>query len=200
MGKPQEPVETLGQGRFLRLIRDGRWEYVCRNNGPHVVAVLGATDAGNVLLIEQFRHPVGAVVIEFPAGLIGDDAASTDDVFHPATSITVNADAILESAGRELEEETGFRAATLRLLSHGPSSAGLTNEMVHFVLAEGLSRAGDGGGIEQERITVHQIPFERVDSFLTQAVAAGKVIDPRVLAGLYLLERSRRGEASFAGA
>ena len=65
--------------------------------------VILAIDEGQVLLVEQYRVPLGKRCLELPAGLVGDhDDAADEDV--------------LVAAGRELEEETGWRAEHLELM------------------------------------------------------------------------------------
>ena len=67
-----DPVEIMWQGKFITARREGRWEYVSRSRGIRA-AVIVAVDDGHVLLVEQYRVPLGRNCIELPAGLIGDD-------------------------------------------------------------------------------------------------------------------------------
>ena len=94
-----EPEEIMWQGKFVTAKRKGKWEYVSRARGIKAAVILAVED-GHVLLVEQYRVPLGKSCIELPAGLIGDDTEGEDP---------------LEAAGRELEEETGYRAAHLRI-------------------------------------------------------------------------------------
>ncbi len=100
-GKPSKRIamsaEVLHAGKFLKLMRDGRWEYVQRVTRDHAVIIIGLTPQQEVVLIEQPRIPAGGPVIEWPAGLVGDSAATADE-------------AIEETARRELLEETGYAA------------------------------------------------------------------------------------------
>ena len=89
-----EPEEIMWQGKFVTAKRQGKWEYVSRSRGIKAAVILAVED-GHVLLVEQFRVPLGKNCIELPAGLIGDETAGE----YP-----------LVAAGRELEEETGYRA------------------------------------------------------------------------------------------
>ena len=68
------PVETMWAGRFITAHRRGRWEYVGRARGIRATVILAETARG-VVLVEQFRVPLGKRCIELPAGLIGDDSA-----------------------------------------------------------------------------------------------------------------------------
>jgi ADP-ribose pyrophosphatase len=165
-------------GRFLELVENDGWEYVRRRNVPAVVGIVALTPRRELLLVEQPRLPVGASVIELPAGLVGDEQADEDP---------------LVAAGRELEEETGWRAAKLRILARGPSSAGLTSEVVTLVHAEQLARVGAGGGVAGEQITVHAVMLAEVPAWLASRAAAGVLIDHKVHAGLWWLAQERPG-------
>jgi ADP-ribose pyrophosphatase len=165
-------VETLYEGRFLRLLRDGRWEYVARVNSPGAAFILAVTDARELVLVEQFRVPLQVRTIELPAGIIGDEEHFREE--------TVEASAL-----RELEEETGYRAARAELITHGPVAAGLTSELLYLVRATGLTQVHAGGGVEGEDITVHTVPLDDVASWLAAQAKRGLLIEPRVYAGLY---------------
>ncbi len=110
------------------------------------------------------------------AGLVGDEEASDDET-------------MLDAAARELEEETGFRARRFDVLATGPSSGGLTAEIVTFLRPSGLERVGEGGGVEGENIRVHLVPLSQVDSWLSRRAGEGFLIDPKVYAGLYFLSK-----------
>lgn len=164
---------TRYAGRYLNLVERDGWEFASRSNASGVVALVAETDQREIVLVEQFRKPVGQYVIELPAGLVGDHT----DPDEP----------ILQAAKRELQEETGFVAAQLSLLMECPSSAGMSDEIVTFVLARGLRRAGPGGGDDSEDIQVHTIPLEGADHWLREQQAAGKLLDDRIYAALYWL-------------
>ena len=102
---------------------------------------------------------------------------------------------MIETAHRELEEETGYRASRIDFIMAGPSSAGMSNEQVAFVRARGLHRVGPGGGDSTEEIVVHLVPRIGVAAWLAERSAAGYSIDPKLYAGLYFLERDARGQA-----
>ena len=59
----------LHEGDFLRMVREGEWEYIERNSCRGIVIILAMTDDQRVILVEQYRQPVHKRVIEFPAGL-----------------------------------------------------------------------------------------------------------------------------------
>jgi ADP-ribose pyrophosphatase len=180
-----EPKETrvLARGRYLELIDEGGWEYVNRHGASGVVVIVATTDQGDLVLVEQPRVPVHRRTIELPAGLIGD---------HPGSALEPREVA----AERELEEETGFRAARWSLLAEGPISVGVSTETVSFFRATGLTRVGPGGGDASETITVHVIPVAEVPSFLKAKAAEGVLIDPKVFIGLYFIQAGGQARAS----
>ena len=161
--------KSLYEGRFLRLVDHDGWEYVERTNAHSIVAVIAVTHQGDLVLVEQYRPPVGARVIELPAGLVGD---VSDD------------ESILTAAQRELEEETGFRAQSFRSVFKGPISAGLSTEMLTYVEAQGVERVAEGGGVGGEDIEVHLIPLRDAQSWLK---AQSTLVDPKVLSALVLI-------------
>lgn len=167
-------AEIVAEGRFIRLVREGHWEYAQRTNASGVVVILALTPANEVLFVEQYRVPVGARVIEMPAGLAGDIAGAEDE-------------ALAIAAARELEEETGWRPGRVEVLVSGPVSAGMTSEVLTFFRALDLIQVSDGGGDESEDIVVHAVPLAEVRQWLAQKNADGVLADPKVYAGLYFL-------------
>lgn len=162
------------EGRFLRLIDHDSWEFVERCNCDGAVVILSLTNERKVLLIEQFRHPIGKNIIEFPAGLVGDSGSS--EKFEVA-------------ALRELEEETGYTAEKVTYLTIGPTAPGLSTEMIAFVLAEGLTKISEGGGIGSESIIIHEVPMEDIENWLKQKESEGVIVDLKVYAGLHFLNK-----------
>ncbi|GAB3675516.1 NUDIX hydrolase [Salinisphaera aquimarina] len=166
----------LHDGDFLRLKRIDTWEYVERANARGAVIIVAVTDADELLLVEQPRLPMGANVLELPAGLVGDIAGEEDEELAIA-------------AARELEEETGYRAGRLEFLTAGPPSAGLANETISFFRAHDLTRIGAGGGDDSEDIIPHAVPLAGIESWLQQRREEGLLVDPKIFAGLYFLTR-----------
>ncbi len=164
--------QVLHQGRFLRLVSRGGWEFVERTNAQGVVVVIAVTEQGELVLIEQERRPVGAPVIELPAGLSGDDPGA-------------HGEELADAARRELLEETGYEADRLERVTHGPSSAGLTSEVLTVFRAVGVRRVGGGGGVAGEAITIHHVPLPDVPAWLEAAQARGALVDPKVYAALW---------------
>ena len=169
------PVETLFEGRWLSLRKRGRWEYADRNNPSGAVIILAVTPADKVLFVEQYRVPILQNTIEMPAGLIGDLANQADE----------NA---LMAAQRELEEETGYRCQRVEFVHCGPSSSGMSTEMITFVRAWGLEKVGPGGGDETENIVLHEVPRGEAGAWLFARAAEGYSIDPKLFAGLWFIE------------
>ncbi|MEW4526958.1 NUDIX hydrolase [Maioricimonas sp. JC845] len=168
----QRQRTILAEGKFLRLVNDNGWEYAERANSSGVVAVIATTDAGQLVLTEQYRPAVCQNVIDLPAGLAGDIAGEEDE-------------ALSRAAWRELVEETGFEADGMTELFTGPPSAGMSSEQVTFFRAGRLTRVHDGGGDHSEDITVHLVPVETAREWLIERAGPDRSIDPKVFAGLY---------------
>jgi len=170
-------TETLCNGKWLRLKRRGRWEYAERTNPGGGVMIIAVTPADRVLFVEQYRPAIECMTIEMPAGLVGDVAASADE-------------SAIDAAHRELVEETGYRAGTIEFLMAGPTSAGMSNEILAFVVARDLEKVDHGGGDETEDITVHEVPRAEAAAWLVRKIHAGYSIDPKMFAGLYMLDHA----------
>lgn len=165
--------QTLYETRWLSLHRIGHWEYVRRPQSDVCVGVLAITDNHEVVLVEQFRLPVGKRVIELPAGLYGDEPEYACET--PA-----------ECAARELFEETGFHAAVIRPLIVTPTSAGMTSEWTHLFHATGLIRASGGGGVGGEDITTHLVPVSEIRDWLKARQSDVVGVDFKIHAALWL--------------
>jgi len=158
-------------GRFLGLKELDHWEYAYRTNARGVVVLVPVTDAGELVLVEQYRIPVKSRVLELPAGLVGDNGDPEED--------------FKIAANRELIEETGFGAASLEELLTSPSTPGMSDEIVTIYFASGLKRVGPGGGDGNEDITVRLVPIESAIEWLEARQAEGIMLDPKIYAGLY---------------
>ena len=161
-----EPVETAWQGKWIAVKTQGKWEYVSRTRGIRAVVVVAIDDNDHVLLIDQYRVPLGRRCIELPAGLVGDDLA--DDTPEKA-------------AVRELEEETGYTAVRVEVLGEFQSSPGLVTEGFTLTRAYGLTKIGEGGGLAGEDIIVHRVPMAEVPAFVAARRAEGKAVDVKIL-------------------
>jgi ADP-ribose pyrophosphatase len=156
-------------GKYIEVVVDGPWEYVKRARRIGAAVILAETAAGEVVLVEQYRVPLGRRCLELPAGLIGDETAGED---------------ALESAKRELEEETGFRADDWSEIGEFASSPGMVGETFRLFRACGLTRVGPGGGVDGEGIAVHVVPRAALPGFVAAMRAEGCAIDVKLLAVL----------------
>ena len=169
---------TLHTSKFLTLIKEGHWEYVDRINATGAALILAVTPEQKVLLVEQYRIPVHARTIELPAGIIGDEPGNSDESH-------------AQAARRELLEETGYAAEKIEALTTGPACSGITSERVTLFRATELRRAGKGGGVAHEDITVHEVPLAEIVPWLEAKAKTGILIDPKVYTGLFFLAQSR---------
>jgi ADP-ribose pyrophosphatase len=173
---PDSPQPTvLYDGKHIQLVKRDRWEYARRKNLTGIVAIVAVTDDGKLILVEQYRPPVGARVIELPAGLAGDVAGQ-------------EAEDLAAAARRELLEETGYEADGMTEVGAGAASAGMSDEIITMFVATGLKKTGAGEGDGSEQITIHEVPLADVPAFLARKVRDGCLIDLKVYAGLYFAD------------
>ena len=159
------PLQTVWQGKYISVLKRGRWEYVSRTGSINAVVILAEYD-GKVVLIEQYRVPVGGRCLELPAGLVGDEDKNAT---------------VEETAVKELEEETGFTAERIERLGEFHSSPGMVAESFTLVRAQGIHKVGEGGGNENEEIEVHLVPRADIPAFVEQRRAAGCAVDVKLL-------------------
>ena len=160
--------QIVWEGKYITAKKRGRWEYVGRPRNIRAAVILAVDADDHVLLVQQYRVPLGRQCIELPAGLIGDE-----DEF--------DGEDPLAAAGRELEEETGYRAASLEDIGCFWSSPGMVSESFTLVRARELSKVGDGGGVGGENITVHRVALSDIRNFIEAKRADGCGIDVRML-------------------
>ncbi len=165
---PTEPEKIRWQGKFITARTRGKWEYVTRARGIRAAVILAIDEDDHVLLVEQFRVPLGKPCLELPAGLIGDDDSSPDE--DPSAA-----------AARELEEETGYRADRIEVIGEFYSSPGMVSESFTLVRAHGLTKVSEGGGTDSEDITVHRVALSHLPQFVEMARSRGLGIDVRLL-------------------
>ena len=165
--------EIVWQGRFITTKTRGKWEYVSRARGIKAAVILaiddgpfGSAQDRHVLLVEQFRVPLGANCLELPAGLVGDDTEG---------------ECLEDAAARELKEETGYRAERIELIGEFYSSPGMVSESFFFVRALGLERVSEGGGVDGENILVHRVPLDSMADFIATKRSEGCVMDVKLL-------------------
>lgn len=179
MHDASEP-RVLGEGRWLQLVFANGWEWVTRHTCSGAVVIVAVTEHDEIVLVEQYRVPLGAAVIDLPAGLVGDEAGKADEP-------------MADAGRRELLEETGFQADEMLFLTEGPTSAGLTDESHAFYLARGVHRVAAGGGDAGEQITVHVVPLGEVPSWLDARRREGALVSPKVYAALYFASKGGEG-------
>ena len=166
MSIPEAPAETVWQGKWIVAKRQGKWEYVARARGIQAAAIVAIDAEDHVLLVEQYRVPLGQRCLELPAGLIGDGH---------------DGDTPLEAARRELEEETGYTCAAVEELGFFHSSPGMVSEGFTLVRATGLTRVGEGGGVDGEDIVTHRVARADIAGFVARKRAEGLAIDVKLL-------------------
>jgi ADP-ribose pyrophosphatase len=187
-----QSARVLSRGKHLDFLRTVEgWEYVARRTRSKGVVVVAVTEEGRLLLIEQLRPPLSAMTIELPAGVI--DGQETPRL----------------AAMRELEEETGYRAHSVRKVFDGATSPGVTDDQNTICIATGLRRIDDprhdrqfaddtrrhrylrGVHGENEELVVWEVPIQLVPRWLNRRRSKGNVIDLRIYAGLYSLGQAR---------
>ena len=163
-------MKKVFEGKHLFVYERDGWEFVERKKAQTAVVIVAMTGEGKVVLTEQYSRAVDARVIDFAAGLVGDEGSNDPE----------------QAARRELEEETGYRCGSLERLAYGPTSPGITTETVTFFRATGLQRVGMG----EEEITVHEIAQGEIVDWLRARESEGVLIDVKIWAGLYFLLKS----------
>jgi ADP-ribose pyrophosphatase len=147
-------VDTIRQPSGSTTIRE-----VVRHPGG--VAVVPILDDSRILLIRQFRYPIGKYIYEIPAGKL--DSGQTP----------------LETIKRELEEETGYRAGILNLECSFYTTPGISNELIHLYTARDLTPCAQRLE-EGEHITLEALSIEEC----LQKIKTGEIRDGKTLLGL----------------
>ena len=162
--------EIMWAGRFITAKRRGRWEYVGRARGIHAAVILAidedADGRRHVLIVDQFRVPLGRRCIELPAGLVGDNEDGEEAEL---------------AATRELEEETGYRAGRMEAVGDFYSSPGMVSESFTLFRAHDLQKTGEGGGVDGEDIRVHRVPLDGFNDQVATWRSEGFAIDVKLL-------------------
>lgn len=174
-----EPEEVVWQGKWIAAKRRGKWEYVSRARGIRAAVIVAIDEDDHVILVEQFRIPLGRRCLELPAGLVGDEHEG---------------DTALEAARRELEEEAGYTCAHVESLGDYFASPGMVTESFTLVRATGLTKVSEGGGVAGEDITVHRVAMAQLPVFVAQKREEGVVMDVKMI---LLLAPSLLGAAAL---
>ncbi|WP_252258254.1 NUDIX hydrolase [Erythrobacter aurantius] len=166
-----KPEEVMWQGRFITAKTRGRWEYVGRAWGIRAAAIIAIDEdpdgTRHVILVSQYRVPLGRFCLEIPAGLVGDDEGSEGEL-------------AVDAAIRELEEETGYRAERMEVLGEFYSSPGMVSESFTLLRATGLTKVSEGGGTDSENINVHRVALRELGGFVARWRKAGHGVDVRI--------------------
>jgi ADP-ribose pyrophosphatase len=174
--------EPVYEGRVITLVKDtvampgggDSMREVVRH--PGAVAVVALDDDGAVVLLRQYRHPVGGYLWELPAGLRDEDG-----------------EAPLDTAKRELAEEVQLAAERWSLLTTTFSTPGFCDELVLVYLAEGLSDADrpEGFTVEHEEL---DLQVERVPlADAVQRIFDGGIRNGSTVIGLLAAAQARSG-------
>lgn len=161
------------QGNYLQFCQVNHWEFVERRLSTGVVILVTVTAKKELLFVEQFRPAVNNRVLEFPAGLVGDHPQYRNESHQAACE-------------RELFEETGYVAKHWEALASGPPASGLSSELVAFYYANPVEQKGIGGGVGSEKIKVHPVPLNEVDSFIQGFQQNTGLVAVQIYAGLHL--------------
>ncbi|MCA9735232.1 MAG: NUDIX hydrolase [Deferribacteres bacterium] len=167
------------RGEFLEFLEYKSKEYIHNVRATGIVLVIPVTAEKEIIFIEQYRIVMHNYVIEYPAGLAGDEASLKDE-------------ALEDAAKRELFEEAGYETDELLYLMAAPTSPGTSTEVVNYYLALNCRQTGSGGGDETETIIVHKVPLHATYDWLQDKLKDGLLVDPRVYTGLYFVDHYLR--------
>lgn len=167
-------AQRLYEGKVINLRRD----MVLLPNGnqasrevvehPGAVAVVPVLPDGRVLMVRQFRHPVGEILLEIPAGKLSP-GENPDDC-----------------ALRELEEETGYLAGKLQRVASIFTAPGFTDEVIHIYLASDLKKTAVNPDEDEFLAVVAHEP-----QAIRQLIRSGDICDAKTIAGFYLLQENQ---------
>ncbi len=144
---------------------------------PGAVAVVALDEQDHVVLVHQYRYPLGRRLWEIPAGLLDVDGEAPE-----------------VAASRELAEEVGVAAAEWSVLVDLASSAGFTDQSERVFLARELTDVSrpEPTGDEEADLVVTRVPLEEA----VRGVHAGEIVNAATVAGLLAADAVRRGQVS----
>jgi ADP-ribose pyrophosphatase len=174
--------EIVHRGRYMEF----RVDTVERADGsrrtrdivghPGAVAVLAVDAAGRLLMVRQWRVPAAGALLEIPAGTLDVHDGRTEDPD--------------DAARRELEEETGYRAASWRKLAQFWTAPGFASELMHLYLATGLDAVADEERLAPDEDEALELRRLSLDEALA-LVERGAIADAKSILGILWLERLR---------
>lgn len=160
-------TKLIYQGKILNL----RVDQITLPNGKEgarevvessqAVAVVALKNNNDVLLVSQYRYPVGQVLIELPAGKLDREESPE------------------QCARRELQEETGYTAKHMEKICEFYTTPGFSTELIHIFFATGLSE-GEQSPDEDEFVKVTEVSYAEA----IKMIHAGKIRDAKSIAGL----------------
>ncbi|HOJ87841.1 MAG TPA: NUDIX hydrolase [Pseudothermotoga sp.] len=130
---------------------------------PGAVAVLPILQDGSVILVKQFRYPVGTELLEVPAGKLDENESPE------------------ECASRELEEETGFKALKMEYVGYIYTTPGFSNEKIYLYLAQDLVKTEQN--LDQDEIL--KVEILRPSEVLVKCLD-GQIVDAKTLSLVFL--------------
>ncbi len=174
--------ERIYEGHILNLRKDtvtvinGESEReIVEHNGGAVIAAI--KDDGKIVMVRQYRKAAGRIMLELPAGKRDGE------------------EDYLETAGRELREETGYTAENIRFITRMYTSPGYTEEVLYLYLASDLV-PGDTDFDENEAIDIEEYPLDEAVAM----VLSGEIEDGKTQTGILMakaiIDREKSGENS----
>ena len=160
------------QGKYLQLhyadvrLPNGETSYREYLKHPGAVMIMPLFDNGDVLLERQYRYPLRKVFVEFPAG-------KKDEGETP-----------LDTAQRELLEETGYRAERYTHVTDIHNALAYCDEVIHFYLAEGLTQVSEQQLDDNEFVQLLRVPLSELMAWIKN----GWVPDVKTQLGAFWLQ------------
>jgi len=164
--------KTLFEGKVFNLKVD-EIEYDSGNKGirevivhPGGAVVIPVTNEGKLVMVTQIRYPFQTTLLEFPAGKLDIDEDP------------------LDCAVRELEEETGYKAAKVNKLGKIYTAPGYCTETLHIYVAQELKKGGHKREEGEQGMEVFELSFEEIEKKINN----GEILDAKSICGFFYLK------------